>query len=487
MLPFKKEIERKLNNRLLGSIDVGCTSDFEKEEHLAKPIDHQHVASFVQNIADQSCEKQLVGVAISVIIDGKESSAVAGLANSDSQTPVSPSTIFEIGSLSKVFTSLLLAVSASKQEIDLDAPVQSALDNVRLPTDRDGKPITWRSLANHRSSLPRLPDDLLRTADIENPYAHYDDEMLYASLSQMKPLRPIGSQSEYSNFGVGLLGHALGKVAGSDFHQSLKQRVLVPLQLGDTATETGGEAPDQLATAYQKQGKPVKHWDFSECTAAAGGVRSSLRDMTRFLRACIFPGETKLADEIELMQEPSNLPNGRPNSAWKLRKIPGGVIMFLLVLVGLTILEVFKQWPLNYWRWPLCLIGVFGCRAWGVKWAAIAMFFLPLALRYFFGVNFKWADLLLIGLPSLYVGWVWQWMGDSRDSGHLAWQSSKVAGHEMLWHNGMVGGAASFLGFVPKLEVGVVVLTNTQTHVDASGIEILSELIRLEEERRADS
>ena len=112
----------------------------------------------------------------------------------------------------------------TKQEVRLDDPVQSAAlgEQAKLPTDGKSQ-ITYRSLANHRSSLPRLPDDLIATADMENPYAHYDQEMLYACLSRMESVKPIGSRSSYSNFGVGLLGHALGKLAGSDYRTAAQE------------------------------------------------------------------------------------------------------------------------------------------------------------------------------------------------------------------------------------------------------------------------
>ena len=113
---------------------------------------------------------------------------------------------------------------------------------------------------------------------------HYDQEMLYACLSRMESVKPIGSRVEYSNFGVGLLGHALGKVAGSDYRTALKERVLIPLGMLNTSADSCNEQIAQLATAHKKKNKPTKHWDFTEVTAAAGGVRSSLADMVKFLR-----------------------------------------------------------------------------------------------------------------------------------------------------------------------------------------------------------
>jgi CubicO group peptidase (beta-lactamase class C family) len=118
--------------------------------------DNERIASFIQTIADDSCSKQLTGIAIGVIVDGQESCAVSGWADVESKRPVSESTIFGIGSLSKLFTSLLLAVAARKQEVRLDDPVQSAFgEQVKLPTD--GKSQISSKRTNSRSQV-RLTD-----------------------------------------------------------------------------------------------------------------------------------------------------------------------------------------------------------------------------------------------------------------------------------------------------------------------------------------
>src|SRR4051812_43334461 len=101
-----------------------------------RPDERERIASLMQTIADASCREAFTGIAIGVIADGQEFSAVSGWADIESKRPVSDSTIFEIGSLTKLFTSLLLAVAATKQEVGLDDPVQTALgEQVTLPTD----------------------------------------------------------------------------------------------------------------------------------------------------------------------------------------------------------------------------------------------------------------------------------------------------------------------------------------------------------------
>src|SRR3954447_9572476 len=96
-------------------------------EEIMTPVrtgDHERIASLLQAIADASCREEFTGIAIGVIADGREFSAVSGWADVESKRPVLDSTIFEIGSLTKLFTSLLLAIAATKEEVSLDDPVQ---------------------------------------------------------------------------------------------------------------------------------------------------------------------------------------------------------------------------------------------------------------------------------------------------------------------------------------------------------------------------
>jgi CubicO group peptidase (beta-lactamase class C family) len=487
---FRLSVLKRQNRNLFGFQEVVCfasavTRRSDKEMTTSpRSDDNGRVASFIQTVADDSCNKQLTGIAIGVVVNGQESSAFSGWADLESKRPVSESTIFEIGSLTKLFTSLLLAVAATKHEVNLDDPVQTALgDQVTLPTDGTSE-ITYRSLANHRSSLPRLPDDLIATADRENPYAHYDKAMLYACLSRMKSVKPIGSRSSYSNFGVGLLGHALGKLAGSDYPTALKERVLIPLGMLKTSTGASDEQTAQLATAHKKKNEATKHWDFTEVTVAAGGIRSSLSDMLKFLRANVYPAESAMADELAIMRQPSKLPecegSGGKYTIW---------FMAIAYVVFLAIFMVFmfgKQWltrigpdgllHFSFMLLPTLLAAI----RWGRIAGAVSLVLMTLLTWWLWGPTPAWSWELTWGAMLIYFfsGWNRSRFAQLlRGDGRLAWQSSAVGTHPMLWHNGMVGGSASYLGIVPEFEIGVVVLTNTAKSVDAIGVKILREMV----------
>ena len=117
----------------------------------------EQVASLIQSVADKSCDKNLVGIAIGVIFGDEEFIAVSGFADTESTKPISASTVFEIGSITKVFTSLLLAVSVKKGEVALDDPVQNVFDDaVRIPSDGQ-RQITFRSVSYTHLTLPTTP------------------------------------------------------------------------------------------------------------------------------------------------------------------------------------------------------------------------------------------------------------------------------------------------------------------------------------------
>lgn len=195
-------------------------------------------------------------------------------------------TLFEIGSVTKVFTAVLLMVMADAGEVDVDEPVQDLLpDGVRLPVV--GRPVTLLDLATHRSGLPRLPLRwLLRLpggAPGDDPYSGLTVDDVWHAVATVRRRRP-GGASRYSNLGVGLLGHALEHRAGVPFADLLQQRVCGPLGLEDTTVGGRPEDAARTATGHDGKGRAVPHWRFG-ALAAAGGLHSTAADVLTFLRA----------------------------------------------------------------------------------------------------------------------------------------------------------------------------------------------------------
>jgi serine-type D-Ala-D-Ala carboxypeptidase/endopeptidase len=246
-------------------------------------------------------QKQAVGIVAGVIEpDGRRVVAYGSLANGDPRT-LDGDTIFEIGSISKVFTSLVLADMVNRREVTLDDPAAKYLpENVRMP-ERSGKTITLLDLATHTSGLPGLPGNL-KPKDAANPYAGYGVDDLYQFLSSYTLPRDPGSQFEYSNLGAGLLGHLLAYRAGTDYDSLIGIRITRPLSMPDTGITLSSSMKQRMATGHNAMLAPVANWDLSTL-AGAGALRSSANDMLTFLEAFLGYRESPLAPSMKAMLE----------------------------------------------------------------------------------------------------------------------------------------------------------------------------------------
>ena len=189
-------------------------------------------------------------------------------------------TVFEIGSATKVFTSLLLADLVARKQVKLDTPVARLLPaRVKLP--RGKRAITLLDLATHTSGLPRMPDNFT-PADLANPYADYTVDQLHAFLAGATLARQPGEAYEYSNLGAGLLGHALALRAKQPYEALVTERITAPLGMKDTAITLSDGMRARLAQGYDGDGEPARPWDLPTL-AGAGALRSTANDLLRFL------------------------------------------------------------------------------------------------------------------------------------------------------------------------------------------------------------
>ena len=218
--------------------------------------------------------------------------------------------LYELASVTKAFTGTLLAMGVAAGEIDLDEPVARHLPADLAPPTRDGRSITPLHLATHTSSLPVQPPGIglfaLLAGDAGDPYAVYRPENLALTLRSLELPRPIGSRFEYSNLGVGLLGHALAGAAGADDYGTLlRDRITRPLGLADTVV-TVDEAHAPRCLTPRDGGEPTSPWTFASL-GAAGAVRSTADDLLAFAAACLGrprPGAASLADPFDVASQP---------------------------------------------------------------------------------------------------------------------------------------------------------------------------------------
>jgi serine-type D-Ala-D-Ala carboxypeptidase/endopeptidase len=234
--------------------------------------------------------------------------------------PDGPGTIFEIGSITKTFTATLLADLVGERMLALDDPVQRYLPGeVSLPVR--GREITLEDLASHRSGLPGVPKGLLwpaLTRDRRDPYAKFDEARLAAAASATQPRRAPGRKVAYSNYGMGLLGHALARRAGTSYEQLVRTRICEPLGLVDTWIETPERDRWRVATGHTVLGRLTPPWRLA-ALAGAGGLRSTARDLLTFLGLHTTTTPPPLA--------PAAAETARPRASWGRAEIGLGWVM----------------------------------------------------------------------------------------------------------------------------------------------------------------
>ena len=186
--------------------------------------------------------------------------------------------LFEIGSITKVFTATLLAQEVVEGRLSLDQKVVELLD-MKFNAGND---ITLGQLASHTSGMKRLPGNLFRyVSDQNNPYKNYDLEALYDFLTNTIELNKK-KEYDYSNTGVALLGHALSVYLEKSYQELIHSRILKPLQM--TSTVFGAEnAAEKLVAGLNPNGEPTSNWDLN-IHAPAGGLISSVADLEKFAR-----------------------------------------------------------------------------------------------------------------------------------------------------------------------------------------------------------
>ena len=233
-------------------------------------------------------EKRAVGMAVCVVKPNGKRFVAHGRERLGDVRQVSSETVFEIGSITKVFTALLLADMTRRGEVGLDDPVARHLpSDFQLPT-LDGRQITLADLAAHTAGLPRFPPfpgALLSSSWVE-AMARFSVGDFKAWLADFHPRHPAGSVWEYSNAGYALLGMALAHRGGRPYETLLQTRVIDLIGLHDTTFQPTAALGSRLAEGHEAALKPLPPLDLG-IFIAAGGLRSTPHDVSWFADAIL--------------------------------------------------------------------------------------------------------------------------------------------------------------------------------------------------------
>lgn len=268
---------------------TGCGRGYDPAEATAIP------ESARDAMRDAVANGYRGGVVVGLVNDAGVHTFAVGTGQDRAAWP-GPETIFAVGSITKVFTALLLADAVERGELALDDPVNAHLPEPPVVPVRDGAPLTLQHLATHTSGLPKDPGwdwrDAGAATRVVTTARSYDYPGGY------------GSRYEYSNVGMALLGQALEERTGMALPELLEARVARPLGLVDTGYEVGPADRPRIAPPHRgTEPLPLESLDAPVAAWAAGGVYSTADDLLRFLRAALDADSARLGGALALMSQ----------------------------------------------------------------------------------------------------------------------------------------------------------------------------------------
>lgn len=282
-------------------------------EHPHRFPSDAYIKSLLQEAIPNGCScGLLVGI---VDPDGTQRVIAYGDDGLDGK-PLDAQSVLEIGSLTKVFTGVLLADMVRRGEVGLMDPVERLLPPGTSVPSRSGKKITLLDLATHTSGLPAMPNNF-PTGDAVKAYGGYTVEEIYEFLATHELRREPGEVYEYSNL-LSILGHALASEAGMPYGALLRERVLSPLDMQDTGITLTPNMERRMTRGHSAAGDPAPYFE-APAFGPSGGLRSTMADMLRFAAANLTDAETAVHLALRDARRPYKLVNDSEESvglAW---------------------------------------------------------------------------------------------------------------------------------------------------------------------------
>lgn len=278
-------------------------------EGLMAPVglnwdDSTHVDSLLVALAEALVARPAnAGVSIGVIKNGIRRVVSRGVkSKNDPGGPVSRETLFELGSITKTFTGVMLAQADMDGHLSLEQPIGALLPpSIHFPESVKSIPVG--ALATHSAGLPRNPPSLSFFARTfrKNPVGRVTDRQAFEDLAKIEVEGPAGRKYEYSNFGFMLLGRLIQEATGMDYGRSIA-RLTDSLGMSSTWVEPPESVLSRLAVGH-RVGKPVEHW-YEVPLPGAQGVVSTVPDMLTYLEAHLDPEGTPLTEALTAAMEP---------------------------------------------------------------------------------------------------------------------------------------------------------------------------------------
>ncbi len=235
--------------------------------------------------------------------------------------------VYDIGSISKVYTTIILAEMDRTGELSLSDRIEKYLpENIKVPT-RKGQSITLAHLATHTSGLPNFPPNFSPN-DKSNPWADYSKENLMEFISSYKLTRDIGSEYEYSNIGFALLARILEINSGKNYCYLLQEYLADPLGLVDTQLVLTPSMKKRLLPAHNGH-KEVPIW--TRQLSGHGGIKTTPKELIKFISANMGLLKTPLNPAMNFSHQQLQIKGTeilKPSLGWEVRSTEDATIIY---------------------------------------------------------------------------------------------------------------------------------------------------------------
>lgn len=287
---------------LVAVLAVAALFSWRQKAKFAATKDTHDLRQQVEKMATAYAKQRSnVALTIGVLQKGKTHFLGFGSIRPGTNLPPDDKTLYEIGSVTKIFTTTLLARLVAENRVKLDDPVSKYLPK-NLPLAPKLQAVTLAHLATHTAGMPRLPHNFRITFEnAKDPYCNYTTTNLYEELATIDLDGVPGARSRYSNLGVGLLGHLLGLAAGQPYKTLVTEQICVPLALHDTVFAPDADQSRRLVRGYDHTGNLTPPWTF-DVMAPAGALHSTASDLLLFLQANLKPPEGPLGEGLKSAQ-----------------------------------------------------------------------------------------------------------------------------------------------------------------------------------------
>jgi len=258
-------------------------------------------------------------IVVGLYKEGRRETRLYGVASKETQQPINADAVFQIGSITKVFTAYVLQKFVDDGKLTMESTLEELIGESVTLNEKTAK-ITVHQLTTHTSGLPRIPKSL---GEMAVELAGSEDKLMvdpytYGSVSDILDYLATADDTKspgkfaYSNYGVGLLGHVLEKISGQSLEQLFQEHIFIPFNMQTSGIVLTPEAQALLAQGYDMKGKPAGVWRF-DVLGAAGAVYSNVDDMLNFIEASLTV-DTEANKRLETMRLPQA--SGRTGIGW---------------------------------------------------------------------------------------------------------------------------------------------------------------------------